>query len=264
MGKITKALQKLQEDRYIQSSSENLQWSENISSKRKGGVVKNGWLFWVFIIGVVVTVFISFNYEGNKTVVPLSEIFPEDQELAQVEYEYVDKDVEKPAATVQQKQTSAKSTTTAKAPVIAKTDTKTETRSVSAVETAKKENTKLTFTTSTATSSPLDSLKSAVADVPEVIAKAADNVATAANPPKPQAGDFSIQVASFKQEQSAQQELEKLLKKEFPAFVESRDLADKGTWYRVYVGRFESKQKAGEYLKNVQASYKDSFIIKLK
>ena len=68
--------------------------------------MKNSWLVWIFLVGVVVTVFIAFNYQGSKKAVPLSEIFPEDETPMDVEYEFVGKEEpqitsSRPATTVQ-------------------------------------------------------------------------------------------------------------------------------------------------------------------
>lgn len=227
--------------------------------------MKNGWLFWVFIVGVVVTVFISFNYEGSKTAVPLSEIFPEDQELAQVEYEFIDSDVvakdKKNIAVNEETKVEAVQPASREVQAAGKDTTA---KATSAVEKAKQDDTKLTFTTTATKNSSVDSIKKAITEAPQNITKAVGSVADKATMESANEGDFAIQVASFKKEESANQELQKVLKKEFPAFIESRNLADKGTWYRVYIGRFSTKEKAGEYLKNVQASYKDSFIKNLK
>jgi len=53
--------------------------------------VRNSWLFWTFIIAVIITVLVAFNYQGGQHVVPLSEIFP-DEEIVPIgiEYEFVD------------------------------------------------------------------------------------------------------------------------------------------------------------------------------
>ena len=83
---------------------------------------------------------------------------------------------------------------------------------------------------------------------------------TAVSPQLP----FSIQVGSFKEENKAQQVLQELQKKQYSgAFVLQRDLKDKGVWYRVYVGQFETKSAAETSLPQVKNNYKDSFIVML-
>ncbi len=74
---------------------------------------------------------------------------------------------------------------------------------------------------------------------------------------------FGIQVGSFREENKAQQVLQGL-KKQYPAaFVLPRDLKDKGIWYRVYVGQFETKSAAETSLTQVKNDYKNSFIVML-
>ena len=56
---------------------------------------KNQWMLWTIVAAVIVIILIAFNYQGDKSdVVPLSEIFPEDnmQTSQGVEYEYVPAD----------------------------------------------------------------------------------------------------------------------------------------------------------------------------
>lgn len=56
---------------------------------------KNQWMIWTIVVAVIVVILIAFNYQGDKSdVVPLSEIFPEDnmQTSQGVEYEYVPAD----------------------------------------------------------------------------------------------------------------------------------------------------------------------------
>ncbi len=56
---------------------------------------KNQWMIWTIVAVVIVVILIAFNYQGDKSdVVPLSEIFPEDNMQASqgVEYEYVPAD----------------------------------------------------------------------------------------------------------------------------------------------------------------------------
>jgi cell division septation protein DedD len=66
--------------------------------------MKNSWLIWLFIVGVVITVLVAFNYQGSKSTIPLSEIFPEEKTLpTDVEFEFVD--------TAMEQQPSAAATT---------------------------------------------------------------------------------------------------------------------------------------------------------
>lgn len=54
-------------------------------------------------------------------------------------------------------------------------------------------------------------------------------------------GTFAIQVASTKDPKSADEMVENLLKKGYPAFSIKADIPEKGTWYRVRIGYFKDK-----------------------
>ena len=52
--------------------------------------MKNSWLVWILIVGVVVTVFFAFNQQND---VPFNDIFPEDESgPVDIEYEFISKD----------------------------------------------------------------------------------------------------------------------------------------------------------------------------
>ncbi|MBF0478464.1 MAG: SPOR domain-containing protein [Candidatus Omnitrophica bacterium] len=67
---------------------------------------------------------------------------------------------------------------------------------------------------------------------------------------------FSIQVASFKDQSRADSVVADLKKKNFEPYVIAKDLGDKGTWYRIYVGHFDSKKNAEEALTTLPKAYK--------
>lgn len=71
---------------------------------------------------------------------------------------------------------------------------------------------------------------------------------------------FTIQVASFQDKARAELVSEEFKKKGYIPVISAKDLGDKGTWYRVWVGDFESEEKARELLKTLKEDYKDSFI----
>jgi len=71
---------------------------------------------------------------------------------------------------------------------------------------------------------------------------------------------FTIQVASFQDKARAELTSEELKKKGYIPVISAKDLGDKGIWYRVWVGDFESEEKARELLKTLKEDYKDSFI----
>jgi len=43
--------------------------------------------------------------------------------------------------------------------------------------------------------------------------------------------------------------------------VVSKDLGEKGVWFRVRIGEFETKEEAEEIEQKVKQEYKDSFIV---
>lgn len=72
---------------------------------------------------------------------------------------------------------------------------------------------------------------------------------------------FAIQVYSFQDRSKAEPAIEGLEKKDYPAYIVSQDLGEKGLWHRVWVGRFETKDEATKILDKIKREYKDSFII---
>jgi len=72
---------------------------------------------------------------------------------------------------------------------------------------------------------------------------------------------FAIQVASLREEDKAELLVEALKKKDYSAYIVTKDLGKKGIWYRVWVGEFETTNQAAETLDELKKDYKDSFII---
>ena len=72
---------------------------------------------------------------------------------------------------------------------------------------------------------------------------------------------YSIQVHSFKDQTKAQKSVDDLKKAGYTPFLLRRDLKEKGIWYRVCVGEFESRQEANIKLAELRQKYKDSFVI---
>lgn len=68
----------------------------------------------------------------------------------------------------------------------------------------------------------------------------------AANPPavKPGGGPFTVQVAAFRDRESAERLSLQLESRGYDAYVQRSEVAGKGTWYRVRVGAFEDKEAA--------------------
>lgn len=71
-------------------------------------------------------------------------------------------------------------------------------------------------------------------------------------------GQFSLQAAAFPVESGAAEFAEKLKRAGLPSYVVSADVAKRGTWYRVRVGRFESAEAAKLYAAEAQLRSKAS------
>jgi len=74
---------------------------------------------------------------------------------------------------------------------------------------------------------------------------------------------FAIQVAAFQDKKGADTVSEELKKKGYASFVETKDLGEKGIWYRVYADGFETKDQAQGLLDTVKKDYQGSFIRQL-
>lgn len=109
-------------------------------------------------------------------------------------------------------------------------------------------------------------VKAAVKPQVETVSAAAKAVASPAQEAKASSVSktYTIQVASHKDKATAQKALDDMRKAGLDAYLVSRDLGEKGTWHRIYVGRFESKSQAGDNLAKIKDRYKDSFIISAK
>lgn len=71
---------------------------------------------------------------------------------------------------------------------------------------------------------------------------------------------FTIQVASFQETTRAEKVSTGLKEKGYQPVISAKELPEKGTWYRVFVGDFDSEEAAKEFLNTLKEVYKDSFI----
>ena len=69
-------------------------------------------------------------------------------------------------------------------------------------------------------------------------------------------GKFTVQLGSFQNAQSAFDFEKKLNAKGYPSFIEKINIPNKGTWYRVRVGSFSTKEKAQEYADKLKSKEK--------
>jgi septal ring-binding cell division protein DamX len=81
---------------------------------------------------------------------------------------------------------------------------------------------------------------------------------------KLRAGTYTINLASFRQRQRADQHVEKLKKLGIAPFIWEVDLGDKGKWHRVSVGTFSTLGEAKDYKKGlIQKGVSDTLITKI-
>jgi len=185
--------------------------------------MKNSWLLWIFVTGVVVTVLFAFNYQGSNNRISLDEIFPDEQTYpVEIEYEFVNQEgqpmITRPKLVPQKKGLQEDDDRI----VVTKVINPEPKVKVSQINDTQKESV-------------------------TALSKAT----------------YTIQVASFYKQERAQVFLKEMKRKNYKAYIKSRDLGDKGVWYRVYVGKFYTKGQAQEYLVTFKEAYKDSFIISI-
>jgi cell division septation protein DedD len=192
--------------------------------------MKNSWLVWLFVVGVILTVFIAFNYQGDRQSKPLTDIFPDEYSSpVDVEYEFVDQEV-----------------------VVVKNEE----------DVLPKESVVPPVMPMEKTSVDPARASSKAVTIPEVTPPKQAQVEPTRSSSTVKAG-FTIQVASFKEKTMADKLAEELKKKNFLASVVSKNLGDKGTWFRVNVGQYESKSQAEANLGPVKALHPNSFIVVL-
>jgi cell division septation protein DedD len=92
------------------------------------------------------------------------------------------------------------------------------------------------------------------------VEKPAPASAPAAPPPAPAAAatgrPFTVQISAVRTEEEARRLVEKLRQRGYAAYVEPIGIPDKGTWYRVRMGEFPSKEFARSTVDRLQ---KDGF-----
>ncbi|MEQ9619301.1 MAG: lytic transglycosylase domain-containing protein [Deltaproteobacteria bacterium] len=65
-------------------------------------------------------------------------------------------------------------------------------------------------------------------------------------------GSYTVQIASYPDLDIARKMEQALLSKTYPAYIEKADLPGRGTWYRVRVGKFTTKEEASRYGRDIQ------------
>ena len=71
---------------------------------------------------------------------------------------------------------------------------------------------------------------------------------------------FTIQVASFQEMTKAEKVSVGLKEKGYQPVISAKELPEKGTWYRVFVGDFDTEEEAKSLLDKLKENHKDSFI----
>ena len=80
--------------------------------------------------------------------------------------------------------------------------------------------------------------------------------------PRPTEGAFVVQIASFRSEADAAKLIKRLDPYSLKAFVETVDLGEKGTWYRVLSGPFDTRENAAKTVSLLQEKERLSALIR--
>ena len=75
---------------------------------------------------------------------------------------------------------------------------------------------------------------------------------------------YAIQIASFADQAKADLAQKKAGETGLSTYIAAIDLGEKGTWHRVYVGPFATKDEAVAVLPKVKASYQGGFVVAVK
>ena len=65
-------------------------------------------------------------------------------------------------------------------------------------------------------------------------------------------GEYTVQIASFPNLDSAKEMEESLKSKTYPVYISKAVVPNKGTWYRVRIGEFSSKYEAMNFAQNLK------------
>ncbi len=76
-------------------------------------------------------------------------------------------------------------------------------------------------------------------------------------------GKYTIQIGAFQNEEIAKNIVEELKFKGYPAFIKTVEISGKGTWHRVRIGTFKTREEAklyGDNLKSLELTIKSAVI----
>ena len=193
--------------------------------------MKNTWIVWLIIVGVVITILIAFNYRSTKETVSINELFPEEAaKPVDVEYEFVETAGNE--TDVKMKQTNIPPSATAGSAIV------TPPKAAPVVPAPAKPSTPPSLAVVAQAPVPSSTFASSMPKAP-----------------------FTIQALSLKDRVAAEKALTQAKAKGYSAQIVARQVKDQGTWYRVYIGEFQTKKEAETMLEMVKKDYKDSFVI---
>ena len=244
--------------------------------------MRNQWFIWILVAGVGVFVLFVFNYQSKQDSISLTEIFP-DQKDSDIEYEFV-KDGTKeavPAKTqamaqpAQPAQPKVQLPTQSVDQVTSQPQAQSQTQIASAAKTAPSATAAAPVKRvrqfgkvnewTTISEEPAPAVKVARAQTPARVESPAQTESARAASPSPRGNvPYTIQISSYNDRQSAEVALKGIQAAGYPAYIGARDLGAKGTKYRIYVGKYQSKAEADQSLSQLKGKYRDSFIISPK
>lgn len=73
----------------------------------------------------------------------------------------------------------------------------------------------------------------------------------------PYAGKYTIQLASHKTQDTAQEFADAFIVKGYDVIIKQADIPGRGTWYRVSIGAFDSRQEALQYISGNKDLFQD-------
>ena len=218
--------------------------------------MRNQWFIWALVAAVGVFVLFIFNYQGKQESVSLSDIFPDqDKKDSGIEYEFVNTPVKETspsavqtASQVSQSIPQATEQNVSQVPAAALTQPASATPPEAQMAQSKLTAVKTNVTPKTIAFGKVEQPETKVETEANNLSKTS----------------YTIQVASYPDRRSAEIALKGIQAAGQPAYMIARDLGAKGTWYRIYVGKYEKKHEANSKLSELKPKYQNSFIISPK
>src|SRR5579875_339443 len=70
-------------------------------------------------------------------------------------------------------------------------------------------------------------------------------------------GKYTVQIGSYQKEEEAKRIMKSLMSKGYPAFIKAAEIPGKGTWYRIRIGTFKTREEAELYRDNLKKNDPD-------